>query len=298
MLPQYFNQYELVKIPAIHGPLDASGIPMFDPRLSGINESICYHPTVIIQYGLAKYNRWVQTSLDSDYDDFSLCCEWLIKNVASSPNAKFSAWYIPFDHIKLKIKAPWISALTQAQGLSLLLRYYEQNTDKKLKAILQKIAHAFLFSLEEGGVTSKIGEFFFLQEAGSIRILNGCLSALIGLYEYLELFEDKEITEVFDGTVSYLEKHLDDYDLEFWSLYSTGVRYNITDKHYHSTHVRQLNYLGNILKNEIFLKCATKWDSYQVDKIALIKYKMYRATFFNIQRFLTLFKLDRLKFKH
>lgn len=300
MIEKYFNDYENRKIPPPHGPLDYQGIPMFDTDKVGINQGICYHPTVVIQYGLAKFNIWCIHQQDTDYHDFVKCCEWLIDNISELNKNGALGWKIMFPVSRLLIDGAWISGLTQAQGLSLLLRYYQyKNTEEATSNLIKKIAQSFTIPVKQGGVLSDMGDDeFFLQEAKTYRILNGCLSALVGLYEYLSLFDDVKIEAIFNGTIKYLEKHLHHYDLGFWSLYSTGIAFNIADNHYHNTHIVQLKYLGNALNSTSFLKSAEKWEQYQNQKSNQLKCKLYRLIFWNMTRVFSVLKWHRLKFKH
>ena len=297
ILEKYFNDYELRKIPHKLGPFDKKNIPLFDPKKVKINDKICYHPTVIIQFGLAKFNKWIIDNNQNDYDGFENCCNWLIENALYDSN-KFLVWQINFDLNYLNISSPWISGLTQAQGISLLLRYYQNNKCKKIKIILTELTKIFKTDLEKGGVVSFLrNDKYFIQEASDIKILNGCLSALIGIYEYLLFFEDEKLKKIFMGNLSYLEENIHQFDLGFWSLYSTGLRFNISDNHYHSTHIKQLNYLGNLTNSDILIEYSIKWNGYKKNLISNFFKIMYRLSFLNILRLSSFLKINFIKYK-
>ena len=174
------------------GPFDENGVPMYNPKMFNQAAEICYHPTVVTQYGFARYNRWIELGEESDYKEFKICANWLANNTQKRGQKEFAVWLIPFGVRTPRIPPNWVSAITQGQGLSLLLRLYVLEPSNLLKTTIQNIANSFYFTLREGGVITKMTkERYFLQEAGDICILNGCIAALVGLLEYLEVFSNK-----------------------------------------------------------------------------------------------------------
>lgn len=297
ILEHYFDTYEDRKIPPPFGPLDENGIPLFDPKHINLPSKLVYHPTVIIQYALAKYNIWLENNDDSSFKDFITNSKWLINNLKEEERGRFLVWYIPFDIRTPYVKAPWISALTQGEGLAVLLRYHQHFPSESTEQIIRNVVEVFKYTVKEGGVLSKYKDGYFLQEVTEIKILNGCMTALICLLEFLKHFEDDQVKNIVDQTIKYLEKNLIKFDTGWWSYYSLDIRYNLADFYYHPVHVTQLKYLAKLLENKSFVSYSKKWEAYSLSKVNRIKVRIYRLLFLNLSRIFTLFKLNKLKYK-
>lgn len=295
----YFNKYEKRKIPFKDGYIDEQGIPVFYAKKFTHKEEFVYHPTVVIQYGLACFNLWKINHDIEALNSFKVCVHWIINNAKWDSNNKFIFWGIPLDHFDLGHKSGWISALTQGQAISLLLRYLPFSTNYyDLISLIQNALKSFYIELEDGGLTSTYPEGKFLQESGNIRILNGCLTAFTGLIEYIEVFpEDLKAVALSKSVENAVTKLLPKYDLGFWSLYSLGFRYNISDFHYHRTHIDQLTYFGDYLKNKQFSYYATKWNTNLSSWKDVLLWKVTRLLGLNFNRLLKVLGLGKLRFK-
>lgn len=288
----YIQDYSINKIP-YSGVFDSEGIPLFDPKSMGWQGELCYHPTVVVQYGLACWER-----RNHGYgNSFKLCAEWLL-NHADIFKGDGMVWYIPFSIRTPKVEAPWISALTQAQAISLLLRYRNLYPSDELELCIHGAAKSMLIPHENGGLLfeNAKGEFFF-EEASDIHILNGCLTSLFGLVEYLNVFDDENIAKIVKRVTKTVETWMSDYDTGFWSRYSKNLRFNLADLHYHQLHIQQLNTLGFLLGNNVFLGFARKWKRYSLSPLNVQMFIICRFLGLNTMRLLTLLRLNKLKFR-
>jgi hypothetical protein len=295
----YFNKYEERKIPFNEGYIDELGIPVYDSiKFTGKNEFI-YHPTVVIQYGLANFNRWKQNNDETTFKVFVCCAHWILSNAEWDAQNRFMVWRIPLKHADLGHSEGWISALTQGQAISLLLRYLPFSKQKEsIVKVIKSAIRSFYFELDEGGLTTTYSEGKFLQESGDLRILNGCLTAFAGLVEYLEVFpKDEEAMDLAKSVENAVTKFLPKYDLGYWSLYSLGFRFNISDLHYHKTHIYQLTFLGNYLDNKQFSLYAEKWKSNLENRKNYLLLKFIRFLALNFNRVLKFFGLGKFRFK-
>ena len=295
----YFNRYQERKIPFKEGFIDDEGIPVYNAVKFTHKENYIYHPTVVIQYGLANFNLWMRNRDDNAFNSFKACAHWIFSNAKWDSQNRFMLWSIPFEHKDLGHKAGWISALTQGQAISLLLRYlpYSDNIHE-VTQIIQNGLKSFYIDLEAGGLTSSYPEGKFLQESGNIRILNGCLTAFVGLIEYLHVFpEDLEALALSKSVENAVGHFLPMYDLGFWSLYSLGFRFNISDLHYHKTHIDQLSFLGNYLKNNRFISYANKWNNNLSTPKDIYLWKVARFICINLNISLKILGLGKYRFK-
>lgn len=294
---KYIQDYSLKKLPHQLGSFDVHGIPLYDPSNMGLGKQLCYHPTVIIQYALACYEK---RGLEQKYDQqFLNAALWLEQHTEEIGKTGMLGWAIPFSIRTPKIEAPWFSALTQAQGISILIRLYEVEQRAETLDTLKLLIQPLLTDIADGGMLYQDdrGNAFF-EEAGNIHILNGCLTSLYGLQEYLSIERDDQIIKVCRDVQKTVEKWLPEFDTGYWSKYSIGLRFNLSDLHYHELHVKQLNELGFSLQSPVFLHYARKWNGYLGSKRTLLKYILRRWVITNIGRTITVLGLNTFKFKN
>ena len=294
---KYIQDYSLKKIPHQLGTFDEKGIPLYDPSNMGIDKPLCYHPTVIIQYALACFEK---IELDQNYyHKFLNAAQWLEQHTDEIGKTDMIGWSIPFSIRTPKLDAPWFSALTQSQGISVLIRFYELEKKKDTLDLLKLLVQPLITDLSAGGMLYRdgLGNTFF-EEAGEIHILNGCLSCLYGLQEFLMLEKDEKVAKVCKDVQYTVEKWLPEFDTGFWSKYSVGLRFNISDLHYHHLHINQLNELGFILHSHVFLEYARKWNGYLNSNRTLLKFIFGRWLSINVGRALTVLYLNKFKFKN
>jgi hypothetical protein len=297
----FINDYTETKAHAPYGPLDNKGVALFNSALLGRKDGYVYHPTVIIQYGMAHYDLWQLNGKKENEEAFLNQCHWLLDNLEN--RVVFEGW-----SAKLKLRTPrtgvgWFSGLTQAQGLSLLIRYLltisdEETAQKEqIKCHLKQIFNSFSIPIEKNGVANylKSGNIF-LEEVGvnpMISILNGCLYGLNALVEYKEFIDNDEHVLLDKVRAGVIEK-LPYFDLGYWSRYSLGIRFNIADEYYHNLHIKQLEHLGYALNEEIYLQYAERFKSYQ--KTESKRPKFTRFIHVNLNRVFHILGFEKFKY--
>ncbi len=299
-LPSYIVNYARTKIPPQYGPLDKKGIPLFNLKYVRLRGNPVYHPTAIIQYGLAHHTLYQNGDAAAE-EIFLKCAGWLEDNATWEPRKRFLAWYYPYRLRMPAISPPWISGMAQGQALSLLLRAYQQTASPQTAEVAWQAAKSFLYELQDGGIlTQTTGGNMFVEELASapaIHILNGCLYSLVGLYEYLSIFPDTQLQGVLRSCVSGIEEVLPNFDLGWWSRYSLGLHWNTASFHYHDVHISLLTYLGNILDLEIFRDYAFRWDGYRQSLVNHLRRRSIGFTENNWSRFLGVVKLNHLRYR-
>ncbi len=290
----YFKNYQDHKIPHTLGSFDDNGIPLFNPHSLKLEGSSSYHPIVIVQYALGHYNLWKENSNNEHKESFLKCAKWLVNNYTYDKDHDLAVYYYYFDLKNPPVKAPWYSGMAQGQILSLLVRaYYETNDDDYIN-VGKKIVNSFKTSIEQKGCNSYLDGYLFIQEIAhtpKLYILNGALYAIIGLIEFRDIngIDNLNIDKFIEG----IEGLLPRFDLGFWTKYSLGMRFNLSDVYYQKVHAEQLIYLGNKLDNSVFLNYGNKFQK-QLEKnskwikvIHFISLNINRAfRFFNIGKFL------------
>ncbi len=281
-------------------PFDEAGIPLRDARKLRLSGSPVYHPVIIAQYALAQHNLALDGSSEAE-EVFMRCARWLEDNAVEEPRRRFLVWPYNFPLRTVAIPAGWISGMAQAEGLSVLARSFSRTGSSRTAEVAERVAKCFLYSVEEGGVVFRFpNRTCFIEELAYppfIHILNGCQAALIGLFEHLSVFSDKQIQAVLEGCVQGIEELLPQFDTGYWSLYSLGYRWNLATRHYHHVHVRLFKQLGTLLNNGRFLSVAERWAVYESSMVNRFRHDTTEFLQVNARRALTIMQLNSLKYR-
>ena len=244
-----------------------------------------YYHIAIAQYGLACFNRYKKTGNKEWLDKAVFQGNWLVGNLTMNKQGYY-LWYANFDwEYRDLLKAPWPSALAQGNGISLLVRLYQETQNKQYLETSRKAYQGLIADIKTGGVA-------FIDEAGDLwleeyivspptHILNGFMWTAMGVYDYYLLTKDKQVEVIFYRCIETLKKNLYKYDIGFWSLYElSGTRIKMIASHYyHSLHIIQLTILYNITGEPIFNKFAERWHRYDKNIFYKIVSWFYKAVF-------------------
>jgi len=240
-------------------PKDKDGLPQREYYSVGKQ----YNPTRIAAYALAHYNSYIDSRDQKHKETFLKAANWFLKS-------KDGRWVYNFDWGKLH--APWISAMAQGEGISVLVRAWALTKEQKYLDQAIKACHPMSMPISEGGVLSRLKDGTpFLEEypvEKPVHVLNGFMYAIIGLVD-MERITKSRISSCLrvDELIAGLEKHIDDWDIGYWSAYDLstnkiGVRNAVTVS-YHRLHTTQLLFLGEWSKSEALLKKAEIWRRYE-----------------------------------
>ncbi len=265
-----------------YGPFDEQGLPLVDYKTwfqtHGVSTKngrfpVTYTPVTIAQFGLASHQRFLQNQSEEDYSRFLLSANWLVNHLKKQ-NDLFWVWEHDFSMPLYHLEPPWASAMAQGEGISLLLRAYEQT--KKLVYLKASRAafQAFLFPIDKGGVT-------FTDEDGNVwfeeyptdpppHVLNGMIFAMIGIYEYAFVTADVDAHRLFEsGVITFLKK-IKYFDAGYGSRYDLLTK-RVVDEKYHRIHIAQMRVLFEWTGEDVFKKMADHWESVWEDPIARAK---------------------------
>ena len=233
-------KFTLLNEKKYYHPKDENGLPL---RIyTSIGKQ--YNPTRIAAYGLAHYNEYLKCGNKKNLKEFLKVANWFVQS-------EKGIWFYNFKWLSLN--PPWISAMAQGEGISVLVRAWlitgkEIYLDKAIQA-----TKPFTKEIKAGGVLSYIDDMPFLEEYPTDRpthVLNGFLYAVIGISD-LERFAGirVEFPSIKD-LLQTLEKKLSLWDLGYWSAYDLdrttfGFR-NPATVSYHRLHISLLTYLGKL----------------------------------------------------
>lgn len=248
------------------GPWDPSGIPLLNYRG---RIGLQYNPIAIAQFGLAHFNRSEQTHDPESYRRFLLAANWLADHLEQT-RVGVEVWNHHFEWpYRLPLRPPWASALSQGQGISLLVRAAWRTGEARYLDGAQRALNAFERSVAEGGVAfrDRDGDYWleeYLVDPPT-HILNGAIAASWGLFDYWLSSQEGRAKVLFDQAIGTLRRNLHRYDIGFWSLYElpngAGARMPASLM-YHRLHIAQLQILFQMTSDPLFAQMADRWKRY------------------------------------
>ena len=127
------------------GHYDSAGIPMLDYHGK---IGLQYNPIAIAQWGLANYNLFRQNQNDERKKKFLAASDWLCGHLETTSHGLW-VWNHHFDwEYRSPLKAPWYSALSQGQGISLLVRAYRETGAVAYLEAAERAFNSFLKSTQ------------------------------------------------------------------------------------------------------------------------------------------------------
>lgn len=279
-LGQYYMLFaEKADYPGHH---DSAGIPMLDYHGK---IGLQHNPIAVAQWGLGNYNLFCQAKAEERKKKFLAASDWLCAHLEPNPHGAW-VWNHKFDwEYRSPLKAPWYSALAQGQGISLLLRAYQETRIAAYLEAAQRAFNSFLKSASEGGVTftDARGNLWFEEYIVSppTHILNGFIWAAWGVYDYFLATQDIVAKDLFAQALLTLRANLHRYDLGFWSLYeqSGTVLPMVASPFYHRLHVMQLRVMHRLTGDETFARFADKWEAYARSRAKRTRALCYKSAF-------------------
>ncbi len=261
-------------------PKDADGLPVRIYLSAGRQ----YNPTRIAAYALAHYNRYLDHEDEADKATFFRAAEWFMR----SPDGR---WRYEFDWGELK--APWVSAMAQGEGVSVLVRaWYLSGEDRYLEQALRAL-EPFTQPANEGGVLSFLESGDpFLEEYPTprpVHVLNGFLYAVIGLAD-LERIAGQVLPKGLRASdwLGVLTKHLNGWNLGFWSAYDLAVgRYGLRNPatvSYHRLHIAQLRFLGEWGSSDVLIAVARQWQAYLKSTVNRVRALALKISFRSLHK--------------
>ena len=242
-----------------YSPKDDHGIPM--RRYLSVGRQ--YNPTRVAAYGLAHYNRYVESRSERELAVFLKTADWF----ANFPDAQ---WRYEFDWGALR--APWISAMAQGEGMSVLVRAWRVTQNELYLQRAMQAARVFQRHVNDGGVLSFLDDGTpFLEEyptAKPAHVLNGFLYSLIGIIDMQHIANEMPVSVAFfNDLFSGLEKHITDWDLGYWSAYDLFAgRFDMRNPataNYHNLHITQLEFIEQWRSSEAIAATVNRWKRYK-----------------------------------
>jgi len=215
---------------------DDDGLPLTPAR-----RQLIHHPTVVLQFGLGHWDRWIASGRTSDEHraHFLSAARWAAK--AIDQRGGLSIW----PALGFQMASPY-SAMTQGLAASVLVRGWSLNKEEAWLAHARGAVHNMLSPIESGGTSRRVGSGITLEEGPQVphnTVLNGWVFALYGLYDVTRVDhpENAHLTAALDESLEALLQMLPDFDAGWWSRYDTDG--HLASPFYHRLHVAQLDAL-------------------------------------------------------
>jgi len=260
VLPEHVNQ-KIFTNPDVWKLFDKEGIPIVD---YGEKIGIQYNPVTVSQYALAQYQAYLRMNRETFKERFLSQANWLVRNAQQKGN--FTVWEYCFNWSDFRATAPFVSAMAQGEGLSVLARAYLLTRNVTYIEVAETSMKSFEVEMNLGGVryTDYSGiwfEEYADTDTPSSKVLNGFIFSLLGLYEYSFVTNSSTGYALFREGIQTLLANLNRYDTGSWSLYDL-LHHNLASLDYHKLHVELLKTLHEITNFDTFQFYSDKFQSY------------------------------------
>ena len=230
------------------------------PTMTTPQGDVITFSVAIFQYGLGAYDLYISTRDQQYYKKFMQAVDWTFQNQEENGAWSTFGWLYP--------NAPY-GAMAQGEALSLLVRAYKETLDNKYLQSSHRAIKFLLTPIENGGCTQYKGDDIILLEyTHKPPVLNGWIFAWWGIFDYVQITKDEEISKTLEASLRSLIKYLPKFNISYWSLYD--LEGNIASPFYHNLHIAQLQAMFAITHSEIFKQYEELWHERQLSKLCKI----------------------------
>ena len=162
---------------------------------------------------------------------------------------------------------PWVSAMAQGEGASLLVRFYVETGDERYAESAGRALRLIGVSSVEGGASAPLGGVPFPEEyptQPASFVLNGAIFASWGLRDAGLVLGDSAATGAFEDVVDALAANIERWDTGRWSRYDLFPHRvtNVASKAYHELHVAQLEAMHELTPRAELGAAAERFAGY------------------------------------
>ncbi len=243
---------------AVTGLLDAQGLLDFGDAVS-FRGRTHRDPLRVIQACLGLHDQLL-TSPDPELETLlRRQVDWLLDEAMLELPGEIPVWpqYYRFDRYGLT--APWISALTQGQAISLLVRMAVLTGEERYAE------HAFqatlAFMTEGCPIVWRGEDGLFFEEYPCdppSHVLNGCLFAWLGLWDWARYRDDHGYRQYCLDCLEQIERRVPDFELGDWTRYDV-LQERPTSPTYQEIHAALAEALAAITERPFWADRAHRW---------------------------------------
>lgn len=235
--------------------LDAQGVPVVQYQscvVDDVPRKPLYNPGTVANFALGLWDLGHRTKL------FLVQANWLLAH--QNRNGDFP---VGFPIPQLGLKSGWISAMYQGQAISVFLRAYQATKQVKYLRAATRALLAFRLPYGHGGVVAKTPWGPLPQEyAGPSppSVLNGAITAIIGLLEYAAFTDDSAVREQALQYCKTIDHMLPRLTVPGWAKYQ-GSGNDEASVNYMALQTEELGILGAYAGDPEMLSYSTTWRS-------------------------------------
>jgi heparosan-N-sulfate-glucuronate 5-epimerase len=223
---------------------------------------------VTAQWGLGCYERYLRGEGEAWLTAAVDTADHLLREQERG-GARDGGWshHKPKSHT-YRLTPPWLSAMAQGEGASLLVRAHAVTNDDRFAEAARRALGPLAVPTAEGGVRSSLGPGFFLEEYPTdppSHVLNGGIFALWGYRDVALALGDEEAHREFERGVDTLAQNVGRWDTGSWSRYDLFPRRvdNVASSAYHVLHINQLLAMQLIAPHPELAAAAERFAAYR-----------------------------------
>jgi hypothetical protein len=192
-----------------------------------------------------------------------VAADWLARHQRSD-----GAWTygFAFTAAGLPMTPPWISAMAQGMGISVLVRAYDVTHRHRWLRVARRALRPLTLRVSDGGVTTRWDGLRWYEEypgARSQHVLNGFEFTLLGLHDLAP--RSALAGRLWRAGIRSLAAHIAFFDLpetrtQFYAAF-WGGRYAV-DPGYRHAHAILTRELARSSGNRVLRRWATRWGRY------------------------------------
>jgi hypothetical protein len=167
-----------------------------------------------------------------------------------------------------RLDPPWLSAMAQGEGASLLARVHRETGDERFAEAARLALRPMSIHVAEGGVRRALEGGPFLEEyptEPASHVLNGAIFAIWGYRDVAAGLDDRAAAAEFESLAEALAGVLGRFDLSYWSRYDLFPHPvpNVASPAYHLLHIRQLEAMERLRPDERVREALGRFRAYR-----------------------------------
>lgn len=265
--------------------LDDNGVLIYDYGSLHGNRGRWHNPLFVANYGFALYRDYIESGCtDADaIRKMVIQADFLVSNAVDRNGSK--VW--PYDYAQplFDLEPGFISGITQSSVAAFLYRAHAVTRNGSYQDTANRALEVYRRPTSDGGVLSNDGDVTWIEEAPhpkrSFRILNGHITALVGLASLQDDFGFHEFDELIRRGFAAVKRDLPLFDAGFTSYYSLdadGWRRFAPRKGYNKSHAIQLMWMHERSKDPVFWDWASRFAAYSEDRDTYLAEGVERET--------------------
>ncbi len=178
---------------------------------------------------------------------------------------------------------PWVSSLAQGTGLEAMSRAATRAGIPDLALPLLKRGLAVFKRRTPSGVRVPVPgpgvHYAQYSFAPGLRIINGFIQSLVGLYDFARITDDPRAWKLFRQGDARARRELPSYDTGAWSLYDRGTDSHESDLNYHEVLIDFLESLCDRTGTPVYCDTLANFKRYlrEVPEVKVLTRRLYRG---------------------